>query len=84
MFSTIFKQELKYWFNRPAFYIYIGIFLLLAFFLSTASAGFFDSVTATTSSSRIVNSPIGVSSLFSGLTIFIFFLFPSIVGRFHI
>lgn len=80
MFSTIFKQELKYWFNRSTFYIYIVIFLLLAFFLSTASAGFFDSVTATTGSSRIVNSPIGVSGLFSGLTIFIFFLFPSIVG----
>ncbi|MEO9572026.1 MAG: M1 family aminopeptidase [Polaribacter sp.] len=80
MFSTIFKQELKYWFNKPAFYIYIGIFLLLAFFLSAATAGFFDSVTATTGSSRIVNSPIGVSGLFNALTIFIFFLFPSIVG----
>ncbi len=80
MFSTIFKQELKYWFNKPAFYIYIGIFLLLAFFLSAASAGFFDSNTATTGSSRIVNSPIGVSGLFNALTIFIFFLFPSIVG----
>ncbi|WP_298883473.1 M1 family aminopeptidase [uncultured Polaribacter sp.] len=80
MFSTIFKQELKYWFNKPAFYIYIGIFLILAFFLSAASAGFFDSVTATTGSSRIVNSPIGVNNLFGALTIFIFFLFPSIVG----
>ncbi|WP_343330296.1 ABC transporter permease/M1 family aminopeptidase [Polaribacter staleyi] len=80
MFSTIFKQELKYWFNRPAFYIYISIFFVLAFFLSAASAGFFDSVTATTGSSRIVNSPIGISGLFNALTIFIFFLFPSIVG----
>ena len=80
MFSTIFKQELKYWFSRPAFYIYISIFLLLAFFLSASSAGFFDSVTATTGSSRIVNSPIGVTGLFNALTIFIFFLFPSIVG----
>lgn len=80
MFSTIFKQELKYWFNKPAFYIYLIIFLLLAFFLSAASAGFFDSITATTGSSRIVNSPIGVSGLLNGLTIFIFFLFPSIIG----
>ena len=80
MFSTIFKQELKYWFNRPAFYIYVSIFMLLSFFLSAASAGFFDSVTATTGSSRIVNSPIGVNGLFNALTIFIFFLFPSIVG----
>ncbi|WP_299052336.1 M1 family aminopeptidase [uncultured Polaribacter sp.] len=80
MFLTIFKQELKYWFSKPAFYIYISIFIILAFFLSAASAGFFDSITATTGSSRIVNSPIGVSSLFNALTIFIFFLFPSIVG----
>lgn len=80
MFSTIFKQELKYWFNKPAFYIYLIIFLLLAFFLSAASAGFFDSITATTGSSRIVNSPIGVNGLLNGLTIFIFFLFPSIIG----
>ncbi|MDG2356836.1 MAG: M1 family aminopeptidase [Polaribacter sp.] len=80
MFSTIFKQELNYWFKKPAFYIYSSIFILLAFFLSAASAGFFDSVTATTGSSRIVNSPIGVTGLFNALTIFIFFLFPSIIG----
>ncbi|NVJ88589.1 MAG: hypothetical protein HWD82_04030 [Flavobacteriaceae bacterium] len=80
MFSTIFKQELKYWFNRPAFYIYLAIFFLLSLFLATASAGFFDSITATTSSSRIVNSPIGVTNLFNALTVFIFFLFPSIIG----
>lgn len=80
MFSTIFKQELKYWFNKPVFYIYLSIFLLLSFFLSAATAGFFDSITATTGSSRIVNSPIGVNNLLNGLTIFIFFLFPSIIG----
>lgn len=80
MFLTIFKQELKYWFNRPAFYIYLSIFLTLSFFLSATSAGFFDSIVATTGSSRIVNSPIGISGILSSLTIFIFFLFPSIVG----
>ena len=80
MFSTIFKQELKYWFSRPAFYIYLSIFLILSLFLSATTAGFFDSITATTGSSRIVNSPIGVTTIFNALTIFIFFLFPSIVG----
>jgi len=80
MFSIIFKQELKYWFKRPAFYIYLSIFFILALFLATTTAGFFDSITATTGSSRIVNSPIGVTGLFNALTIFIFFLFPSIVG----
>lgn len=80
MFSTIFFHELKYWFKRPAFYIYIGIFFLLSLFISATSAGVFDSITATTGSSRIVNSPIGVANLFISLSIFIFFLFPSIIG----
>jgi ABC-2 type transport system permease protein len=80
MFSTIFQQELKYWFQKPAFYIYLTIFLALSFFLSAATAGFFDSVTATTGSSRIVNSPAGVNALLNALTVFIFFLFPSIIG----
>ena len=80
MFSTIFFHELKYWFKKPAFYIYGAIFFMLALFVSAASAGIFDSITATTGSSRIVNSPMGVAGLFIGLSIFIFFLFPSIVG----
>ena len=80
MFLTIFQQELKYWFQKPAFYIYLAIFLGLSFFLSAATAGFFDSVTATIGSSRIVNSPSGVNGLLNGLTVFIFFLFPSIIG----
>jgi ABC-2 type transport system permease protein len=80
MFSTIFKQELKYWFNRPAFYIYIGIFLIISFFLSATTAGIWDGISGTTGSSRIVNSPIGVTGIFNGFTILIFFLFPSIIG----
>jgi ABC-2 type transport system permease protein len=80
MFSTIFKQELKYWFKKPAFYIYLAIFFILSLFLSAASAGLFDSLTVTTSSAKIVNSPLGIVGLFNALTIFIFFLFPSIIG----
>ena len=80
MFSTIFKQELNYWFKKPAFYIYLAIFLGLSFFLSAAAAGLFDSITATTGSSRIVNSPTRVNNVFNVLTTFIFFLFPSIIG----
>jgi ABC-2 type transport system permease protein len=80
MFSTIFKQELKYWFNKPVFYIYISIFLIISILLSATAAGIWDGITGTTGSSRIVNSPIGVSGLLNGLTILIFFLFPSIIG----
>jgi ABC-2 type transport system permease protein len=80
MFSTIFKQELKYWFNKPVFYIYAVIFLILSFLISATTAGIFDGITGTTGSSRIVNSPINVTGLFNGFTTLIFFLFPSIIG----
>jgi ABC-2 type transport system permease protein len=80
MFSTIFKQELKYWFHKPIFYIYVTIFLLISFFIAATTAGIWDGITGTTGSSRIVNSPIGVDGLFNSLTVLVFFLFPSIIG----
>ena len=80
MFTTILKYELNYWFKKPAFYIYLSIFVLLSFFISADAAGIFDSITATTSSSRIVNSPIRIFGGFNALVILIFFLFPSIIG----
>lgn len=80
MFSTIFYYELKYWLKKPAFYIYMGIFFLLAMLFSASSAGIFDSVTVSTGSSNVVNSPSGVNGLFNAMTLFLFFLFPSIIG----
>ena len=80
MFSTIFKHELKYWFRKPAFYIYGVIFFLMGLFFAAGSAGILDSLTVTTGSALIVNSPLGVMGLFIGLSIFMFFLFPSIIG----
>ncbi len=80
MFFTIFKHELKYWFKKPAIYIYAAIFFLLALFLSASSAGVFDFLTVTTGSSKIVNSPTAINGMFNTLAIFLFFLFPSIIG----
>jgi ABC-2 type transport system permease protein len=80
MFSTIFKNELKYWFKRPAFYIYAAIFFLISLLLSATTAGIFDSITATTGSANIVNSPIGITGLLNGLSTLIIFLYPSIIG----
>ncbi|WP_367890027.1 ABC transporter permease [Polaribacter batillariae] len=80
MFSTIFKQELKYWFNRPVTYIFAAIFFFIAAFLSASSAGIFDSLTVTTGSSKIVNSPMAINDLFNAMAILLFFLFPSIIG----
>ena len=80
MFSTIFFYELKYWFKKPAFYIYSAIFFIIALLISASSAGIFDSVTVTTGYSNIVNSPSGITALFNTMSILIFFLFPSIIG----
>ncbi|MCF6360687.1 MAG: hypothetical protein L3J29_07985 [Cyclobacteriaceae bacterium] len=80
MFLTIFKQELKYWFKQPSFYIYLGIFFFLALFIAASAAGAFDFLTTTTGSSKIVNSPIAINAFINGITVFIFFLFPSIIG----
>lgn len=80
MFFTIFKHELKYWFRQPAFYIYCAVFFLFGLFFASSAAGIFDFLTVSTGSASIVNSPIGVSNLLNGLTVFIFFLFPSIIG----
>jgi len=80
MFSTILFYELKYWFKKPAFYIYAAIFFIIALLFSASSAGIFDSVTVTTGSSNVVNSPSGITSLFNAMSILIFFLFPSIIG----
>lgn len=80
MFSTIFYHELRYWFKKPAFYIYTAIFFIIAMLFSASAAGIFDSVTVTTGSSSIVNSPSSVNGLFNAISVLIFFLFPSIIG----
>jgi len=80
MFFTIFFNELKYWFGKPAFYIYSFIFLFIALMISGAAAGLFDFLTVTTGSSKIVNSPYGISGLFGALSGILIFLYPSIIG----
>ncbi|UMB52522.1 hypothetical protein MKD41_09225 [Lutibacter sp. A64] len=80
MFTTIFKHELKYWFKKPSFYIYLAVFFVIALFVAASAAGIFDSLTLSTGSSKIVNSPMNLNGMFNGLTILIYFLFPSIIG----
>ena len=80
MFFNIFKNEISYWLDRPAFYVYSLIFLFIAVMTSGSAAGLFDSVTVTVGSSRIVNSPFALSGLFAGLSSLVIFLYPSIIG----
>ena len=80
MFFNIFKNEISYWLDRPAFYVYSLIFLFIAVMTSGSAAGLFDSITVTVGSSRIVNSPFALSGLFAGLSSLVIFLYPSIIG----
>jgi len=80
MFFNIFKNEISYWLDRPAFYVYSLIFLFIAVMISGSAAGLFDSLTVTVGSSRIVNSPFALSGLFAGLSNLVIFLYPSIIG----
>ena len=80
MFSTIFLFELKRWFKNPTFYIYIVIFFSLSLLMMGSSLGIFDSFKTTTSSNALANSPIALNGLLNGLSVFIYFLLPSIVG----
>lgn len=45
-----------------------------------AAAGLFDSVTATTTSATHVNSALNISGIISSLSVFLYFMLPSIIG----
>lgn len=80
MFGTIFTFEIKRWFKNTAFYIYLGIFFGLSLFIMGSSLGIFDDFKTTTSSNALANSPIALNGILNGLSIFIYFLLPSIIG----
>lgn len=80
MLGTIFTFELKRWFKNPTFYIYIIIFFGLSLLLMASSLGVFDNFTSTTASNALANSPIAINGLLNGLSVFTYFLLPSIIG----
>jgi ABC-2 type transport system permease protein len=56
------------------------LFFALTFFAAASSMGVFDDVTVTTASIAKANSPIALNNLVNGLSIFIYFLLPTIIG----
>ncbi|MEQ9308169.1 MAG: M1 family aminopeptidase [Balneolaceae bacterium] len=80
MFLNIFIYEVKAWFKRPLFYIYGAIIFLLAAFSMAAAAGIFEGITVAINSVTIVNSATSINALLNEMTLFIYFLLPSIVG----
>lgn len=80
MFSPIFKFEFTRWFKNSTIYIYMLLFFALALFIMLSSLGIFDGVTATKTSNTIMNSPLAISDMISGMSNLIYFLIPTIVG----
>lgn len=80
MFSNIFKFEIKTWFKTPITYIYAGIMFVFAMIMMAASGGLFDSFTVTTTSPTYQNSALAINGMINGLSIFLYFLLPSIIG----
>ncbi len=80
MFSSIFMFELRRWIKNPALYIYGGLFFAFAIFSMGANLGVFDQATATTSNPVYANSPMSVSGMLNALSIFVYFVLPTIVG----
>lgn len=79
-FPAIFSFEFKRWLKSTSFYIYVGLFFALSFFMAAASMGVFDDVTVTTASNAKANSPYALINLINGLSVFIYFLLPTIIG----
>ncbi|WP_447769278.1 ABC transporter permease/M1 family aminopeptidase [Sphingobacterium faecium] len=80
MFSPIFKFEFTRWLKNSTLYIYMLLFFVLALFIMLSALGIFDGITATTSSNRIMNSPLAISEMIGGMSNLIYFLIPTIVG----
>ncbi|WP_449403964.1 M1 family aminopeptidase [Flavobacterium aurantiibacter] len=80
MFKTIYTFELKRFFRSFEVYVYSAIFFLFAFFLMADSLGYFDALSSTTTSNQFANSPLAINSAINGLSTFIYFLLPGIIG----
>lgn len=80
MFSTIYYFEVRRWLQNPVFYLYFALFFGLALFTMASALGVFDSVTVTTSSPVYINSPLAINALISGLSTFVYFILPTVIG----
>lgn len=80
MFSTIYNFEVRRWFQNPALYLYFALFFGIALFVMASALGVFDAVTVTTSSPVYVNSPLAINALIGGLSTFVYFILPTVIG----
>ncbi|QZO99880.1 hypothetical protein K6T44_00905 [Riemerella anatipestifer] len=78
--KTIFIFELKRWLKNWVLYLYLLIFFSLGFLISAMALGYFDNLSATTSSNKFVNSALSLNGLLGQLGTFINFIIPAVVG----
>ena len=79
MFNYIFTYELKYWFKKPAIYIYAIVFSAIAFIAFVGTAGLFDPPTKQ-KLVRLSNSPFEINYMMLYFNKFFLFLVPAIIG----
>ncbi|NEV94386.1 hypothetical protein G3567_09550 [Psychroflexus sp. YR1-1] len=80
MFSKIFTFEIKSWLRTPITYIYAVIMFAFALITMASAGGLFDNFTVTTTSPTYQNTALALNDLINGLSVFIYFLLPSIIG----
>lgn len=80
MFKNIYFFELKSWFSKVSFYLYmVGAFLVGLLFMASG-AGAFDSFTVSVASLAKVNAPTSLLQMIGGLCVIAFLFLPSMVG----
>lgn len=80
MFKHIFLYELKYWFKKPVFYLYLIVFSFIAFLGVIGTAGLFDPPPTSYKIERLVNSPFEINYILQYLCKLLLFLLPAIIG----
>ncbi len=80
MLGTIFSFEFKRWFKSLSFYLYFAVFFTISFVIMGAAVGYFDFLGTTTASNTIVNSPIAINAILSGLSQLVYFIIPTVIG----
>lgn len=79
MLKHIYLYELKYWVKKPVLYVYMVVFLGLAFIAIAGTGGLFDPPSSA-KATRLINSPFEINYLLQYFNKLLLFLLPAIVG----
>ncbi len=81
MFSFIYQYELKEWFKKPSFYIYLLFFFSIALLSMIGTGGYFDGpIKHSDKMVRLINSPAEINFIMQYFGKFFLFLLPAIIG----